>query len=156
MGKRLVWGVAHQILSPYVLMAITALIVYTVVGMMRGTVGTVQSILFGTPYYPAQIAVGLIAGYVVGRYFAWPLTGWTWGLPGVLLLGCLAFAPVPQSISHLDYWFGWSGLPGHAVPPLQVGITMPFYLSVAYSLAALLGARDQRLRKHISIDGLTA
>jgi len=143
MWKRPLACVAHQVLCPYALLAATAAATYSVVGMFRGTRGLAQAVLLGTTYYPAQIAVGLIAGYIVGRYFVWPLTGWTWVLPAGLLFSALVFASVPHGVSRLDYWFGWSGVVGHAFPPLQPGVTMPFYLSSAYSLAALLGARSK-------------
>jgi len=94
-----------------------------------------------------EAAVGAITGLLVGRYFDWPLTRWTWIVPLVILLASMIFIPPPRGASLFGYWFGWSGASGRVFPPLQSGITMPFYLSATYSLFSILGQLWRRQRR---------
>ena len=137
----------HQLFCPYGLLVATAIITFLVVGLFHGTAKTASYILTGTPYFPIQIAVGAGTGFCVARYFDWPLTRWVWVLPLGILLGSMIVVPLPSGVSLFGYWFGWSGAPFHAFPPLQPGITMPFYLAATYSLFSLLGQRGRSHRR---------
>jgi hypothetical protein len=140
MWKIALKSVLHQIFCPYLLLAATALITFEIVGIFHGTLKTAHYILTGMPYFPIQIGVGAITGYLVGRFSVWPLTRWVWIIPLGILLASMISVPPPEGISMIGYWFGWSGTPGHVPwPSLQPGITMPFYVSAAYALFSLLG-----------------
>jgi hypothetical protein len=100
-------------------------------------------ILTETPFYPLQIAAGLLNGYLVGRRWRHREMLWVWILPTLLL--CLAFAalrdiralPLAARISH---FFGWGCRP--AVGCLdQLEFTLPFYSALCYSSGALLARR---------------
>jgi hypothetical protein len=69
-----------------------------------------------------------------------------WLLPAALLLAQVVFRQLPDNVSRWGYWFGWFGIVGHVYPPLQVGVTMPFYMSVAYSLAAAVTLRRRQVK----------
>lgn len=140
MLQRFVTRVLHQILCPYLLVIFTAFLTFTVVGVSRGTSHTASSLLTMNPFYPIQVGIGLAAGYLVGRYTKWSFARWTWVVPATILLIAIAFAPVPATISRLAYFFASSGLPKQGMVPLQTAVTMPLYLSVAYSLSAWMGA----------------
>lgn len=147
MLRRLATSVVHQLFCPYMLVMVTGDLVFTVVGFVRGTPHTASRILTMNPFYPCQIGVGLAAGYYVGRFREWWFARWTWIVPAIILLSTLTFTPGPDGLSRAGYFFGWSGLPKQGMVPAQLAVTMPFYLSAAYSLSAWMGIRDKR-RKH--------
>jgi hypothetical protein len=147
MWKAALGSVLHQFICPYALLITTETITFWVIGVLHGTASTASYILTGTPYYPIQIAVGAFTGLLVGRYFGWPLTRWIWVLPLTILLASMIFVPPPHGVSLFGYWFGWPGASGHVFPPLQPGITMPFYLSATYSIFSLLGELWRRQRR---------
>lgn len=132
-------AVLHQLFCPYGIGIIVPIITFTAVGAFHGHAKTASYVLTGTPFFPLQIAAGLIIGYCAGRFFHWPLTGWTWVLPALLLGLSIIFIRPAHGTSIWGYWFGWSGASGRAFPPLQPGLTMPVYLSAAYSIAATIG-----------------
>ena len=138
------FAVLHQLFCPYGIGIIVAAATFTVIGAFHGQAKTASYVLTGTPFFPVQIAAGLILGYCIGRFFHWPLTGWTWVVPASSLVCSMIFVPPAHGTSVWGYWFGWSGASGRAFPPLQPGLTMPLYLSEAYSLAALIGLRTRR------------
>jgi hypothetical protein len=152
MLRRIATGFLHQAFCPYALAAVAAASMFIGAGLARGTVSDVRSVLTMNPFYPTQIAVGLVLGYLVGRYLEWPFARWTWVVPGSILLIAAVFAPVPVGLSRLGYLFGWSGLPRQGVVSLQLAVTMPFYLSAAYSLAAWIG-KQQRGRRSAVVSG---
>jgi hypothetical protein len=152
MWKVVLKSVGHQIFCPYVLLVATAFLTFSLVGAFHGTSRTASYILTGTPYFPIQICVGAISGFLVGRHTVWPITRWVWVLPAGFLLTSMIVVPTPQGSSLFGHWFGWSGASGHMFPPLQPGITMPFYLSATYSLFSLLGRRGFTRRDRKAAD----
>jgi len=103
-------------------------------------------ILTETPFFPAQVVLGLYSG--------WKLNGWlkhrsmlyVWILPALILFYCLIAEPnlTSQNISvlarnenSLSHYFGWGCQPrDHCLDQLLV--TMPFYAATAYSIGAWL------------------
>jgi hypothetical protein len=150
MLRRIVACVLHQAACPYALAIVTAFFTFSVVGPVGGTGRTASSLLTMNPFYPVQVAVGLAAGYIIGRHFDWPFARWTWVVPALLLLISTIFAPIPAGLSRIGYLFGWSGVPRRGTIPLQLAATMPFYLSAAYSLAAWKGKRDRNRHSAVS------
>ena len=144
--RRVLLAILHQLLCPYVLVALTSFLTFCVVGLFHGTVGTMRMLLFATPFYPLQIGMALVAGYLLTRYLNLPLARWIWVLPAALLLTQVLFRHLPDDVSRWGYWFGWFGIVGHVYPPLQVGVTMPFYTSAAYSLAAGVALRRKQFK----------
>jgi|HubBroStandDraft_4_1064222.scaffolds.fasta_scaffold04803_6 hypothetical protein len=103
-------------------------------------------------YFPMQIILALWTGWSFGRRFQHRAMLWVWVLP--LLLLCYAVAAIPTltpnmaftsvimqatgNHSSLSHYFG-SGCRVENLCLDQLIITMPFYVSVSYSLGALFG-----------------
>jgi hypothetical protein len=116
-------------------------------------------ILYGTPYFPVQIGLALVTGWVLGGVFRQRYMLWLWVIP-LLALSSVAVGfpltiPAPMEwavyppINHLTiaqcarldfldrmkHLFGW----GVGIQPFnQVAVTLPFYSAAAYSLGALM------------------
>lgn len=101
-------------------------------------------VLTGTPYYPIQIATGLISGVLLGRWLRHRAMLWVWVLPAVWLCYLLIALPTFTSQMAADnrFWhfFGWGCRPENRCFD-QIGGTAPFYLAAAYSIGALLARR---------------
>jgi len=138
-GKGKVKGVAlfvvHQLISPYLLVAISAALTMSLLPTKAA-----HWLLTETPYFPVQILMGLIAGFVVGKRPTLPLARWMWVIPSLCLLLALVFLPIPAGQGRFDHFFGWAGLPQHRQYD-EVALTLPFYVALAYSCAASLGGR---------------
>lgn len=142
-GRVVLLSVLHQLFCPYALLVIIAAVTFTVLGAFHEHWTTASYVLTGTPYFPVQIAAGLIVGYCVGRFSNWPLTRWIWVFPAASLAIAMTVIPPAHGTHLLGYWFGWAGASGRIYPPLQPGFTMPLYLSAAYSFASLFGQHAQ-------------
>lgn len=104
---------------------------------------TVHWILTETPYFPVQIAVGLLWGFQLGRRYRHKVMLWTWTVPALSIVLLVLFASFPPAvvggveITGVEHFFGWACLPqNHCYE--QVGLTLPLYAAVAYSLGAFL------------------
>ena len=118
-------------------------------GIWNSSMHFAHWLLTENPFYPLQIAAGMILGWQLGRRFRHKPMLWTWILPLAILCYALIAAPVlipewtsilarPITVgSRLSYYFGW-GCQAQTHCLDQLVITMPFYASVAYSLGALL------------------
>ena len=118
--------------------------------------GTMYWILTGTPYYPVQIGLGLLLGWLIGGRVPHRAMLWVWVLPFVYLSYAIIAIPtlVPRLIppayqagigeSRWKHYFGW-GCGG--VHPCfdQAAITLLFYAAAAYSIGALLA---RKILKH--------
>ena len=124
-----------------------------------------QWLLYGSPFFPTQIALALFVGWTLGGTLPHRAMLWVWVLPLVAL--CLAFiripllpAPSPASIvfppvndltvtqivslgfaSRLSHFLGQ----GAGLQPYnQVVATLPLYSAAAYSLGAWLASNVLR------------
>jgi uncharacterized protein (DUF2062 family) len=149
-----VWGPLYT--APWVL---------TFVEELRGRLGFQVSLaqgrwlLYGTPFFPTQVVLALLLGWVLGGTLRHRAMLWTWILPllslclaliGVQLLPASAWAwiyypemrhlAIVQAASlglrrEVAIYFGW----GRWIQPFnQVAVTLPFYAAAAYSLGAWL------------------
>jgi hypothetical protein len=137
--------VLHQLFCPYVLLALSAFLTFTAMPLVHvfgapATIRTAHWVLTETPYFPVQITIGLISGFVIGRFRRIPFTRWMWVIPFLVLIAALIFKPLQPGLARLDHFFGWGGLPPHRQYD-EVAIALPFYLSAAYSIAAQLSSR---------------
>ncbi len=121
-----------------------------------------QWVLYGTPYYPAQLGLALFAGWIIGGTLQHRQMLWVWVLPLLSIISVIVGVPlgfaapmefaVYPPIGHLTiaeharlplasrlvYLFGW----GAGIQPfVQVAVTLPFYSAAAYSVGALLARR---------------
>jgi hypothetical protein len=125
----------------------------------------VQWLLYGMPVFPAQMALALSAGWILGGALPHRATLWVWVLPSVALcfaLAGVALAPAPPPAyilfppineltitqaaslafaSRLSHFFGR----GAGIQPYnQVVATVPLYCAVAYSVGAWLASNAIR------------
>jgi hypothetical protein len=113
----------------------------------------VHWVLTQNPYYPVQISLGLYFGWRLSRRFRHKSMVLVWIAPLVILCGAVVtFTPAWRSVlvhpppgqTRLSHYFGWGCQPtNHCLDQLLA--TMPFYVSVAYSLGAWLGRRKRRV-----------
>ncbi len=98
-----------------------------------------QQLLYG-PYFPAQIAIALIAGYLAMHHYKHAAILWTWVPPAVVLCIVIASTGNPSVLDDSWSWrfkhfFGTS-----CSPPTcwdQVAYTANFYSGVAYAIGGL-------------------
>jgi hypothetical protein len=144
-AKRALLFALHQLLCPYGLVVVSAFLTIDGASLVHSwdpaiTTKTASWILTETPYFPVQITIALLSGLAIHKFSQFPFGQWMWVLPLVLLICTIIFAQIPLGESRIDYLFGWGGLPQNRHPPsYEVAITMPFYVSVVYSLGTLLG-----------------
>ena len=109
----------------------------------------------GNPYFPAQAALALLLGWLLGRNLRDPSMLWVWALPTSLL--AYALFEIPTAFPYLVsarfqagvgqsrwvHYFGWGcHLGGYCLD--QSSFTRPFYAGVAYSLGALAAMKTLR------------
>ena len=133
----------HQLLAPYLFVVATAFIVVDGSAALHPwfpsiTIRRAHWLLTETPFFPVQILVGLANGFWMRRFSRLPFGEWIWILPSLLLIAGILFLPIPPGQNRLGHLFGWSGLPPNRTPDghpqlYEIVLTMPFYLSVAYS-----------------------
>jgi hypothetical protein len=111
-------------------------------------------ILTETPFFPAQITLGLYSGWWLGRRFQHRSMVWVWVIPGLILCYALVagpnLSPQPTSVlmhsgGTLSHYFGWGCQPKDRCLD-QLVITMPFYAATAYSLGAWLALKGSESR----------
>ena len=104
-------------------------------------------ILGGTPFFPVQVGVGLVLGWILGRHLRDKSMRWVWVLPFAVL--CYAFVTIPSlnpevtplrlqagvGQSRLAHYFGWGCQAVHNCFDQEV-YTAPFYAGAAFSIAA--------------------
>lgn len=153
---------AHQLLGTYAIAFLAALVTISTFEMAHLVFPRVSThyaywVLTGTPYYPVQIVLAFSLGWTMGRWLPHPLLRWIWVLPVVLLiLSIVAMSPLipqwssvlarPHTESRLSYYFGRGCLAFNGCID-QLVITMPFYASVAYSLAAKIRTLQRNVAK---------
>ena len=99
------------------------------------------------PYFPIQIALAFVMGFVLPRFLRHWLMKWIWVLP--LLILCISFilTPLPL-VGRLERYFGWGCRPEVGCF-VQLAVTLPFYTAASYSLAAFLRNTIERYtRQH--------
>ena len=100
-------------------------------------------ILTETPFFPVQILLGLVWGFVWFRRFRHDVMFWAWTVPTAVIIGLILFAPLSPTtasgieLTPLEHFFGWKCLPQNRCFE-QVGFTLPFYSACAYSLGAFM------------------
>jgi hypothetical protein len=100
--------------------------------------------LTGTPYFPMQIAVGLVLGWFLGRRLRTSSMAYVWILPLVFL--CYLFIALPTTAASLardarfSHFFGWGCRPENRCFD-QLGATLPFYAATAYTIGAVIARK---------------
>ena len=150
------WFTIHQFIGSYGIAFLAPWIVAASGDVVRlfgkgYPIRTAYWILTGTPYFPVQIILALLLGFLIFRHFQHRVMTLVWIIPLILL--AYAFIAIPTltpSItpprfqagvgeSRLSHYFGWGCQPTSLTHCLdQTLVTLPFYISIAYSLGALL------------------
>ena len=149
----------HQLISTVGVLVFASLLGTTVFEIL-GQVGLpiqmrfVHWILTETPYFPVQIGLGLLWGWLIGYRFkhesmVWV---WVWIVPGLVLIYAVvavrtitpdltsALGNSPNPFSH---YFGWGCQPKNRCLD-QILVTLPFYSAFAYSIGGWLGRRTAK------------
>lgn len=120
--------------------------------------GYVSWILSGRPYFPVQITLGILLGWVFGRHLWHRSMIWVWILPFAYLCYAVIAIPTltPGSLapefqagvgqSRFSHYFGWGCGPWNRCID-QAAVTVPFYVAAVYSIGGLL-ARKLSARLH--------
>src|ERR1019366_772762 len=148
--KTMLWFVADQFVAT-VGVAFSAPLLLAQVSNLMSAVGwkyfTLHRylILSENPYFPVQITIGLILGWLTGSCLQRRSMLWVWVLPFLFL--CYAIVNIPTispllpsvllhsgvTQSRLSHYFGRGCQPKNRCLD-QLLITMPFYASSAYSI----------------------
>jgi hypothetical protein len=147
--------VGHQLFSMIGISALAPITLFSLVPALRlfgstVTISDMRVVLTQTPGFPVQIVIGLLAGFSIERLLKQEQLKWVWVLPLVVLLGAfvLRSGGGPSFEARFRHFFGRGCRPEkHCFD--QLGFTLPFYASVAYSLGAFL---SDRVRKRSSIE----
>ena len=163
-SKRVAIFITHQLIGTVGIVTVPYLAGFSTVELIdriggRVSVQDLYWVLTGTPFYPAQIAVGLYFGWWLGRRLRNRAMVWVWILPLAIVcyvvIRASPFVPEWTSIlirpgmgqSRWSYYFGWGCRPTAGCLD-QLVTTLPLYTSVAYSVAGWLALRtaDSRNR----------
>src|ERR1700674_3755732 len=143
----------HQLSAAVGVLGLAGLLTGVVLGEPRLWGHAVQiryvyTVLTGTPYFPIEIFVGMVWGWVIGRKTRQPVVLWVWVFPLFALCWALLESPptyvsdiIPGAEFHgytrFSHFFGWGCRTENRCFD-QVVTTLPFYTSVAYSIGAWL------------------
>jgi hypothetical protein len=144
--------VMHQIIAIWVTIRSAPILTVSILKFLRlfgvhVTKTDYYWILVGTPYFPVQITVGLVLGWILGRHLRHRSMRWVWILPCAYL--CYAVIAIPTfnptvtppdlqagvGQSRLAHYFGWGCQPVNNCFDQEL-VTSLFYASAAYSIAA--------------------
>lgn len=146
--KRILVFLMHQVIATIGILVVTPLVTGLVFDCLRlfgltYSLNYLHSLLTDAPYFPLQIALALLLGWVLSRWLHHRSMLWVWLLPLAVL--SLAFTALPTVASlpfqsRLSHFFGWGCRPENRCFD-QLAITLPFYIAVAYSAGALLARK---------------
>jgi hypothetical protein len=148
--------VMHQVLATLGVLVWAGLLTSIALGIPRlwghlFRMSDTRRILLAAPYYPIQIIVGLLWGWLVWRQYRHRVMLWVWVFPLIaLVLGILddltrSFSLYPGFFSldfriTLMHFFGVQcRLEDRCFN--QIGFSLPFYAAVAYATGAWLALR---------------
>jgi len=146
--------VAHQIIVLWVVVVSVGILAASSLNLLRlfgcGNVNRAYAwIVYGAPYFPAYIALGLLLGWLLGRTLSDQSMWWVWVLPTLALGYALIATPtltphlVPSAFqagvgqSRFEHYFGRGCLSGNYCLD-QNSFTRPFYDSMAYSVGSFI------------------
>ena len=117
----------------------------------------VYAALTAVPYFPVQIVIALLLGWLISDLFGHDSMLWVWVFPYAWLVYDFVRSPGVFGVTfraRLSHFFGWSCRPGyHCID--QVGFTLPFYVAIAYSIGALVARKmpmtSVAIRRKISV-----
>lgn len=151
-AKAIVSFLVHQLVGTIGVMVLTGLLTSLIINIFRLFGGAssehdLARILTETPYFPAQITIAFILGWVLSRRFRHQGMLWIWVIPTAFLAYLVIALPTTAaalaSNARLSHFFGHGcRVESHCFD--QLGATLPFYVSIAYSVGALIERRKWR------------
>lgn len=117
----------------------------------RVRVAEVQSVLYGTPFFPAQVALAVLVGWVLGGTLQEASILWVWILPFASLCTARMGVPLIATGSSQSYMllalsskleYSWGRLGVYSLQ--QVVRIALLYIAIAYSGGALLAFKVVR------------
>ena len=157
--------VGHQIISTWGIIIVAPLVfslAHDIAALPGWRLTSASHTLTGTPYYPGQILLALMIGWLLSRRFKHRSMLWAWILPLVFL--CYAVAAVPTFYPMMiRAWQPHQTPLVHYFGPLcdrctaqftdQMLVTLPFYTSVSYSVGAFVARKmPENARSTIMIE----
>lgn len=149
--------VAHQVIVLWVVVVSTPILTASALNFMhlfgwQNVRSAYSWVLIGTPYFPGHIALGLLLGWLLARSLQDRSMLWVWLFPSFAMGYALVAVPTltPRLVmsgfqagvvqSRWSHYFGWGCQLGNYCLD-QTTFTRPFYVSLAYSLAALIAVK---------------
>ncbi len=121
----------HQIMSTLGVLVLAALLTFSTSSASRA-----RQLLTETPYFPVQIGLAFVAGFILQRCLHHRVMLWVWLLPFLILSVSFILSPLPF-VGRLEHFFGWACRPESRCFD-QLAATLPFYTAASYSSAAFL------------------
>jgi hypothetical protein len=138
----------HQFLATLGVLLWSGVLTSMVLGIPRIWGGVffltdVRNVLTAKPYYPVEIIVGLLSGWLVWRQFHHRVMLWIWVFPLItlaigMLEGSTRMSPsypgavVSNFRPMLSHFFGY-GCRIESNCFDQIGMTLPFYMALSYA-----------------------
>jgi hypothetical protein len=154
--KFFVTFLVHQLVGTLGVMILAGMLVAIAFDFLKPLVHSIASrgvygVLAGSPYFPVQVIVALLLGWLLSDLSGQESMLWIWVLPYAWLAYWFARLPAVLGMTLQErffYFFGWGCRPeNHCID--QMGDTLPFYTAVAYSVGALL-ARELPMRSPVA------
>lgn len=141
----------HEVFSTVGVIILSGFITFDIVWIVHhiysGFGNKVASrILTEMHFFPVQVCISLVLGWLLNRSLGQKQASWVWVLPTAVLMIAIIHGPVFNGIddgySAMSHFFGTGCAPqNHCFD--QVVFTLPVYTSAFYSLGASLGSRKR-------------
>jgi hypothetical protein len=147
----------HQVIATYVVFVSSRILLasaFNVLGLLgwHSNINTYYWLVNGMPFFPLQVSFAALLGWLLGRNVTERAMVWVWLVPSAFLIYAIVAIPTltpgitPWELqagarqSRMCRYFGWGCRPSmHCLD--QILVTMQFYSTAAYSIAALLAQR---------------
>jgi hypothetical protein len=159
--------IAHQVIVLWVVIVSAGILTASAVNFLhlfgwQHPINTYRWILNGTPYFPAHVLLGLLLGWLLARSLEDRTMIWVWVLPSALMVYALVAIPTlaPRFVlpgfqagvgqTPWVHYFGRNCQLGNYCID-QTSFTRPFYVSIAYSVAALIALKTLKQSRRSAI-----
>ena len=130
----------HQIMSTAGVLVLAGFLTFA-----TSSAAQARWILTETPYFPVQIGLAFVIGFVLQGYLRHRLMLWVWLLPFLILSVSFILTPLPF-VSRIERYFDRGCRPEFRCF-VQLAVTLPFYTAASYSFAAFLSRKLKRRSK---------
>lgn len=145
--RKMYRAVVHLCVGTYACMVSAAILVYTLFPLARTLYPGLQFRTFNRvlslPYFPLQILMGLVTGYLGQLKLRSNFARWIWIVPLIILVSRFFSFDVSvfeaSMLARVDHFFGNGCRPPACFD--QMRYTAPVYTALAYSLGSLFCSR---------------